>query len=160
LLEAYADLNLRRAAEEAVAVDHVVVRGGDFYGDDVAGEFGGEGKFADGALGAVFGHEDGAAAGYALEDAEEASAAGELGVRGHLDGAAHPGKFSGFGDDGLVGLEQKLENWHCGAGDAALHECAPIFKDDTAGSAWQFLDDRSSIHSRGLSTGNALSSVL
>ena len=67
LLEADADLNLRGGAEKAVAVNHVFVSGRDFDGHDVAGEFGGERDFAGGPAGAVFGHEDGAAAGHALE---------------------------------------------------------------------------------------------
>jgi len=40
LLEGYSDLNLRRGAEEAVAVDHEVVAGMDVDGQNVAGERG------------------------------------------------------------------------------------------------------------------------
>jgi hypothetical protein len=69
----------------------------------------------------VFGHEDGAAAGHALEHAKEPSATAELGVGGHLNRTAHPRKFSRFGDDGLIGFEGEFQDGHGGAGDAALH---------------------------------------
>src|SRR5580658_97783 len=125
LLEADADLNLRRGAEEALTVNHVFVAGRDFDGHDVAGEFRGEREFAGVADGAIFGHKNGATAGYALEHSEDASAAAELGVRGHLDRTAHPGEFSGFGDDAFVRFEGKFQNGHGGAGDAALHGESP-----------------------------------
>ena len=125
LLEADADLNLRSGAEEAVAVDDVLVAGGDLDGDDVAGDPGGEGDFAGGADGAVLGHEERAAAGDALDGAEEASAAAVLGVGGHLDGGGHPGEFAGLGDDGVVGVEGEFEDGHGGADDAVLHGGSP-----------------------------------
>jgi hypothetical protein len=125
LLEADAELNLRGGAEKPMAVDHEFVSGRNFDRNDVAGELGGKGQFAGRSHGAVFGHEDGAAAGDALEHAEKASAAAELRVRGHLNGTGHPGEFSGFGDDGVVSFEDELEHGHGGAGDAALHENLP-----------------------------------
>src|ERR1700732_2304888 len=77
-------------------------------GNNVAGELGREREFARGANGAILSH-------------EYRSAAADLRVRGHLNGAAHPGKLAGFGDDGFVRLESELEHRHGGAGDAALH---------------------------------------
>src|SRR6185437_4893383 len=102
LLEADRNLDLRRRAQEPVAMDHVLVPGRDFNRNDVSGQLGGERNLARRADGAIFGHEQRSAASHALQHAEEASAAGELRVRGHLDGAAHPRKFSRLGDDGLV----------------------------------------------------------
>ena len=72
-------------------------------------------------IGAVLGHEEGAAAGDALEGSEEAAATGVLGVGGHLDGLAHPGELTGLGDDGVVVVERELEDGHGGADDAMLH---------------------------------------
>jgi len=46
LLEAQADLNLRSATEESVAVNQIFVPGGNFDGNDVAGKLGGESQFA------------------------------------------------------------------------------------------------------------------
>src|SRR5579872_926048 len=117
----------------------------DFDWNDVAGKFGGKGEFADCAEGAVFGHKDGAATGNAFDHAEETAATSELRVRRHLDGAAHPGKFSGLGDDRVVGIEKKFEDRHGGSGDAALHECAPIDErpvNDTADIETWFRQER------------------
>ncbi len=72
-------------------------------------------------IGAVLGHEEGAAAGDALEGSEETAAAGVLGVGGHLDGLAHPGELAGLGDDGVVVIERELEDGHGGSDDAMLH---------------------------------------
>ncbi len=102
-------------------MDEVIVAGLHFNGQDVAGDFGGEGDFAGCSPGAVLGHEEAAAACDALEGAEEASAAGHLGVGGHLDGAGHPGELACLGDDGVVGLEEKFQDGHGGAEDAGLH---------------------------------------
>ena len=121
LLEADAEVDAGGGAEEAVAVDEVLVAVADGDGDDVAGDAGGEGDFAGGSEGAVLGHEEGAAAGDALDGAEESAAAGELGVGGHLDGGGHPGELAGFGDDGVVVVEGELEDGHGGAGDAVIH---------------------------------------
>src|SRR5215467_6255861 len=104
-----------------MAVNHVFVTRRNFDGNDVAGKFGGEGQLTGDADGTVFGHENGATAGNAPDHAKEASTAGELGVRGHLDGTAHPGKFTRLGDDGFVRFECELQNRHGGAGNAALH---------------------------------------
>ena len=81
-----------------------------------------KGEFAARADGTVLGHEERAAAGYALDDAKEASPSRHLSVRGQLDGTAHPGKFAGFGDDGFVGFENEFEHRHGGADDLRLHE--------------------------------------
>ena len=122
LLESDADLDVGRGAEEAVAVNHVFVAGADLDGDDVSRKLGGEGDFAALAQGAVFGHEERAAAGDAFDGAEDSSTSAELGVGGELDGTGHPGKLARLGDDGFVGLEDELEDGHGGADDAALHE--------------------------------------
>jgi len=53
-------------------------------------------------------HEERAAADDAFEGSEEATATGELGVGGHLDGGGHPGELAGLGDDGVVVVEGKL----------------------------------------------------
>ncbi len=73
------------------------------------------------AHGAVFGHEQASSARHSFQRTEESSAPAKLGVRLHLDGAAHPGKLSGFGDHGLVRLQGELENRHGGADNTALH---------------------------------------
>ena len=99
-------------------MDHVFVAGRDFDGHDVAGDARGEGQLAVAAHGAVFGHEQAAAADYAFDGAQQTAASGELGVGGHLHVGRHPGKLARFGDDGVVGLEQKLEHGHGGADDA------------------------------------------
>src|SRR5262245_44323264 len=74
LLEADGNLNLRRGAEKAVAMNHVLVPGRDLNRHDVSRQLRRERHFARSADGAVFGHEDGAAAGHALQNAEQASA--------------------------------------------------------------------------------------
>ena len=125
LLEADAELHAGGGAEEAVAVDEVLVAVADLDGDDMAGNAGGEGDLAGAADGAVLGHEEGAAAGDALDGAEEASAAGHLGVGGHLDGRGHPGEFAGLGDDGVVGSEQELEDRHGGSNNPMFHSQLP-----------------------------------
>jgi hypothetical protein len=70
---------------------------------------------------AVLGHEDRTAAGYPFQHSEDSPTAAELGVSGQLNGAAHPGEFSGFRDDGFIGFQDKFEDGHGGAVDAALH---------------------------------------
>src|SRR5277367_3907950 len=91
------------------------------HGEDVAGNLGGEGEFAGRSEGAVFSHEEAAAASDATDGAKETAAAGHLGVGGHLNRGAHPGKLAGFGDNGLVGLEDELEHRHGGSDNIALH---------------------------------------
>src|SRR5215469_11341402 len=121
LLEGYSDLNLWRGAEESLTVNHVLVAGCDFYRNDVPWKLGSECQFAGETHSAVFRHENRPAARDALDHAEESAATGELRVRSHLDGGAHPRKLSGFGDDGFVGLQDEFQNRHRGASDAALH---------------------------------------
>jgi len=118
LLEADAEFDAGGGAEEAVAVDEIFVAGTHVYGDDVAGDAGGEGDFAGGADGAVLGHEERASAGDTFDRSKETAAAGVLGVGGHLDGGGHPGEFAGLGDDGVVGPEGEFEDGHGGAEDA------------------------------------------
>src|SRR5215472_17865536 len=84
---------------------------------DVSGKLRCKGEFTCGADGSVFGHEDGPATGYALKDAEQATAAAKLRVRSQLDRRAHPGEFSSFGDDRFIGVQNEFENGHCGAVD-------------------------------------------
>ncbi len=91
----------------------------------MAGDAGGEGDFAGCAVGAVLGHEEGAAAGDAHDGSEEAATAGVLGVGGHLDGGGHPGELASLGDDGVVMVEGELEDGHGGADDAMLHGWPP-----------------------------------
>src|SRR5215470_17793522 len=67
LLEADGNLNLRRGAEKTVAMNHVLVPGRDLDGHDVSGQLGRERHLARSAGGAVFGHENGTAAGHALQ---------------------------------------------------------------------------------------------
>src|SRR4029077_15080067 len=107
-----ADLDLWSGAQKAVAMNHVVVAAADFDGQDMSRNLGSEGEFAARADGTVLGHEERAAAGYALDDAKEAAASRHLSIRAQLDGTAHPGKFAGFGDDGFVGLENEFEHGH------------------------------------------------
>jgi len=121
LLEADAERDARGGAEEAMAMDHVLVTTSDLDGDDVSGNSGGEGYCARGSGGAVLGHEEGSATGDAFERTQKAAATGVLGVGAHLDGLAHPGKFTSLGDDGVVVVERELEDGHGGSDDAMLH---------------------------------------
>src|SRR5215472_12105350 len=109
LLESHADLNLWCGAEKSLAMDHVLVPGCDLDGHDMPGKLGGERQFAGKSHGAVFRHENRSAAGHAFDYTEEPASAGELRMRSHLDRGAHPGEFSGFRDDGLVGLEDEFQ---------------------------------------------------
>ena len=86
LLETNAEFDAGSGTEEAVAMDEIFVTVADGYGKDLAGDSGGEGDFSGGPVGAVLGHEEGSATGDALDGTEEATAAGVLGVGGHLDG--------------------------------------------------------------------------
>src|SRR6266852_871434 len=45
----------------------------------------------------------------------------KLGVRRHLDGTRHPGKFTGFRNDGLGGVKREFNDRHGGAENATLH---------------------------------------
>ena len=122
LLETDAEIDTWSGAEEAVAVDEVLLPGAYFDGDDVSGDSGGEGDLAGGADGAVLGHEERAATGDAGDGSEESATAGVLGVCGHLDGRGHPGEFAGLGDDGVVGRESELEDRQGGSEDSILHQ--------------------------------------
>jgi hypothetical protein len=122
LLESDAKFNTRCGAEEAVAVDEVLVPGADFDGDDVTWNTSGEGNFAGHADCSILSHEQRAAAGNTFDGSEETTAAGVLGVRSHLDGGGHPGEFAGLGDDCVIGAKCEFENGHGGAEDAMLHE--------------------------------------
>ena len=127
LLEADADGDAVGGAEEAVAVDHVLLAGADGDGDDVARDLGGERDFAGILHGAVFSHEEAAAAGHALEHAEEAAASAHLGVGGHLDRSSHPGELTALGKDALVGIKLHIKYGHSGALDSCLHcDCLPM----------------------------------
>ncbi len=90
---------------------------------NVARHLGREGDFTYAADRSIFRHEETAAAGNAFEHAHQAAAPAKLGVRGHLDGCAHPGKFTSFGYDGVIVIKQEFEDRHGGADDAALHVC-------------------------------------
>jgi len=104
-----------------VAVNHVFVAGADLDGNYVSGEFCGEGQFARGAHGAILGHEKCSSAHNTLERAENSTATSKLGVRGHLNRAAHPGKLTGLRDDGVIGIEDKLKDRHSGADNLIAH---------------------------------------
>ena len=121
LLEADGNLNLRGRAKKAVAMNHVLASWRDFNRHDVPGQLGRKRYLAGSANGAVFGHKNRAASCDALDHAKQASAPAKLRVRSHLDGAAHPRKFSCLRDDGFVGFENELQHRHCGSGDAGLH---------------------------------------
>src|ERR1700733_13652468 len=99
--------------------------GRNFNGNDVSRQFGAEGQLPRRTDGAVLSHKNRSATGHAFEHAEQASAAAELGMRGHLNRAAHPRQFAGFGNNRFVGLESELEHGHGGTGDAALHKESP-----------------------------------
>jgi hypothetical protein len=43
-------------------------------------------------------------------------------VGGHLDIGRHPGKLARLGDDGVVGLEEELEDGHSGADELIFHD--------------------------------------
>jgi hypothetical protein len=66
-------------------VNHVLVSGRDLDRNNMPRQFGCECQLAWRADGAVLVHVDRAAARHALQDAEQASAAGELRMRCHLD---------------------------------------------------------------------------
>ena len=86
LLKAHADRHLRRGAEKAVPMHHVLIAGVERHRHDVARHLGGERHFTRGACGPVLGHEQRASADHALERAEQAATAAHLRVRAHLDG--------------------------------------------------------------------------
>jgi len=111
-----------------VPVHHVFMSGGHLYRHDVTGDAGGEGHGSGSSIGTVLGHEEGSTAGDALENTEEATATGVLGVGGHLDGLAHPGELARLGDDGVVVVERELEDRHGGADDSMLHDFSRAFR--------------------------------
>src|SRR5271154_5833543 len=90
---------------------------------NVPGNFGCEGEFAGRSEGAVLGHEQAAAARDPADRAQKSTSTRHLRMGGHLDGGAHPGKLSGFGDDSFVGLEDELKHRHGGTNYIALHIC-------------------------------------
>src|SRR4029077_11565186 len=94
LLETDANLDIRHGTQKAVAVNHVFAAGADLDGNDMPGEFCGEGQFTRGAHGAIFGHEKCSPSHNALERAQNAATTAQLGVRSHLNRAAHPGKLA------------------------------------------------------------------
>jgi len=97
LLKADANLYLRSGTEKAVTVNHVFVSRRDFNRHDVARQFSGEGQFTAWTDGPIFSHENGPSASYPFQHAEQATAPGVLGVRGHLNRTTHPRQFSCFG---------------------------------------------------------------
>lgn len=122
LLEAYAEDDARGGAEEAVAMHEVIVTSTDLDRNDVAGDAGGEGDGSGRSVSAVLGHEESSTACDTLEDPEETTAPGVLGVGGHLDGLAHPGELAGLGDHGIIVIERELEDGHGSTDDTMLHE--------------------------------------
>src|SRR5436305_7006902 len=81
-----------------------------------------ESHLARSAISAVLGHENRTSAGHPFQHPEQPTATGKLGVRGHLNGTAHPRQLSRFRDDRFIGIKNELQNGHGGAGDAALHK--------------------------------------
>src|ERR1035438_2584403 len=79
------------------------------------------------AVGAVFGHEQAAAAGHALEHAEEAATSAHLRVGGHLDRSGHPGELAALAENALVGFKLHIEHGHGRALNFGLHGEACFF---------------------------------
>ena len=94
LLEAHPDGDLRRGAEKPVPVNHILRALPQLHRDNVPRHLGGKGHIAAGLVGAVFGHEEAAAAGHPLERAEQPTAPAHLGMSRHLYGSGHPGELS------------------------------------------------------------------
>src|ERR1700722_19660533 len=125
LLEADADLNLLGRAKKAVTVNEIFLRRTHLNRHNVPRHLRGEGQFSGETRRAILRHEQCSAAGHALQDAEDSAASAKLRVRGHLDRTRHPGKFSGFGNDGLVRVKNEFEYGHGSPGNAALHDFSP-----------------------------------
>src|SRR4051794_32917416 len=85
-------------------------------------QLGSKSNLARSAISAVFGHKNRTSAGHPFQHPEKPTATGKLGVRGHLDGTAHPRQLSRLRDDRFIGLKYEVQNGHGGTGDAALHK--------------------------------------
>jgi hypothetical protein len=121
-LEAHAKLDAGSGAEEAMTVNKILVARADLDRDNVAWDASSKGNLTGSADRSVLGHEERAAASDARYGSEETTAAGVLGVSGHLDGGRHPGEFAGLGDHGIIGPEGEFKDRHGGAEDAILHD--------------------------------------
>src|SRR5690349_20165924 len=121
LLESDANLNLRGRAKKPMAVNHVFMARADLDRHNVSGKFCRKRQFARPTHGAIFGHEKRSAACDALQRAPDASSAGKLRMRGHLNRAAHPGKLAGFGNDGIAWIEDELQDRRRRAYDLVAH---------------------------------------
>src|ERR1700722_1315048 len=122
LLKSDANLNLRCAAEKAVAVHHELVAGSDFDRHNVPRELRCERQFASCPHSAIFRHEKRSAPGHATNSAKQSSTSAKLGMRGHLDRACHPRKLACLGDNRFVRFQHELKNGHRRAQNAVLHE--------------------------------------
>ena len=111
LLHVDAELDTALAADEAVAVDDVLLAAADLDGLDLARRLGGEDDGACSRLDRVARHEERAAADRALRGAEEAALllAGAH-ARRQLHRAAHPGELARLGDHLVARGERDLEN--------------------------------------------------
>ena len=78
-------------------MNHVFMARRDFNGNDVARELGGKGHFAGCANGAIFSHENRAAARHPFQHAKQPSAAPKLRVRRHLNESDLRDEFSRWG---------------------------------------------------------------
>jgi hypothetical protein len=124
IVESHPDLNLRRGAEEAVAMDHVFVSIAHRDRQMCPGTL--VAKTSSPVLrGAVLGHEQASAAGDPANRAEKTATTRHLRMCRHLNRGAHPGKLTSLGDDGVVRPEDEFEHRHRGAENIALHERLP-----------------------------------
>ena len=102
-------------------VDHILRAWPNLDRHDVPRHLGGKGDHAGSAVGAVFGHEQAAAAGHALEHAEEAATSAHLRVGGHLDRSGHPGELAALAENAFVGFKLHIEHGHGRALNFGLH---------------------------------------
>jgi hypothetical protein len=121
LLETDTELNLGRSAEKTMAMYQVLHARTHLHRLNVPRNPCSKGDLATTTHGAVFGHEQASSASHSFQRAEESTTPAELGVGLHLDGTTHPGKLTSFGNDGLVGLQNELENRQGSTDDTALH---------------------------------------
>ena len=121
LLEAYADCDLRGGAQKPVPVNHVLRALPQLHWNNVSRYLGGEGDLAAGLNGAVFGHEEAAAAGHPLERTENSAASAHLCMGCHLNGSGHPRELTALRKNAFVGVKLHFEHGHSRAENTCLH---------------------------------------
>lgn len=121
LLKAHAKLNLWGCAQKAMPMNEVLMAWPDFDRKDVPGDLRRKSDFTLATLRLVLGHEQGSAAGHALDRAKEPAAAAELRVRAHGDRLRHPAQLTSLRDDAFTRLQQQLQHGHGAAYNSALH---------------------------------------